>query len=81
MALGAGARAQMHILLRCAAVAATIVAVPFADVSLTKSFSSAAFKASPSAAAVDGRGTSHVDLYVAGLECWDDRSGQPHCHA
>jgi hypothetical protein len=69
-------------LLKCAAVAATIVAVPFADVSLTNSFSSAAFKAAPSAAAaVDSRGTSRIDLYVAELECWDDRSGQPHCHA
>jgi hypothetical protein len=81
MAPSAVAKAQMRILLKCAAVAATIVAVPFADVSLTKSFSSAAFKAAPPAAAVDGRGTSRVGLYVVELECWDDRSGQPHCHA
>jgi hypothetical protein len=68
-------------LLNYATVAAMIVAVSFADVSLTKSFSSAAFNAAPSAAAADGRGTSRVDFYVAELECWDDRSGQPHCHA
>jgi ABC-type molybdate transport system permease subunit len=70
----------MRMLLNCAAAAATIVAVPFVDVSLTKSFSSAAFN-TVHAAAVDGRGTRRVGLHVAELECWDDRSGQPHCHA
>ena len=67
----------MRMLLNRAAVAATIVAISFADVSLTKSFSFAAFNAAPSAAA----GTSRADFYVAELECWDDGSGQPHCHA
>ena len=56
---------------------ATLVIALITDVSLTKSFSFAAFNAQLSAAVVDGRGATPPPEPA----CWDDKSGQPHCHA
>ena len=56
---------------------ATLVVALIADVSLTKSFSFAAFNAQ---LAVDGSGVSRGKPPPEPA-CWDDKSGQPHCHA
>jgi hypothetical protein len=55
---------------------ATLVVALIADVTLTKFFTFAASNALLSAAAVDGKGKPPPEP-----ACWDDKSGQPHCHA
>ena len=73
----------MRTFLITAAVATVILAALMAGVSLTKALSSADFIPSPSAAWVASEGVS-VGLGEPPPSvpaCWDDKSGQPHCHA
>jgi hypothetical protein len=62
-----------------ATVATVTLAALIAGVSLTKALSSADFTPPPSAAGVAGVGPGEPPPSVPA--CWDDKSGQPHCHA
>jgi hypothetical protein len=66
-----------------ATVATVTLAALIAGVSLTKALSSADFTPPPSAAGVAGGGVGvgPGEPSPSVPACWDDKSGQPHCHA
>ena len=66
-----------------ATVATVTLAALIAGVSLTKALSSADFAPPPSAAGVagGGAGVGPGEPPASVPACWDDKSGQPHCHA